>query len=1163
MGFASIGRSGGILIVWDVRNLKVKESLVGDFSVSVLVEDESQGDWWFTGVYGPSKRRFRKNFWDELAGLKEICSGRWCVGGDFNVVRRVSEKFNSLTITRSMREFDFLIGELELVDPNLNNARFTWSNFRQSPICCRLDRFLFSNEWASGYQCLQQDLDARTVSDHSPVILDSSPPKWGPTPFRFENAWLEHKHFGREFENWWKEIPVEGWEGYKWMKRLQKIKSYLKKWNNDVFGDTELIEAGIYNRLKELDRFETEAIWNEDLRRERVNLKKELHDITVKKEIMTRQKLRVQWAKEGDANSRLFHRLLNARKSKNLISKIERDNGEVLTNEEDIVGEIVRFYEKLYSYADSEILGFEGVEWVGIDTLLSEWLERPFNEEEIKEAVFDCDGSKAPGPDGYSMMVFQAHWDIVKVDILKIFEEFHRTGIINGITNETYICLIPKKINSCRIRDFRPISLVTSLYKIIAKVLARRLQAVLGKTTSQAQGAFVAGRQILDVVLVANEVVEDYKRRKKEGLVFKIDFEKAYDNVRWGFLDFVLQRKNFGSKWRGWIKGCLSSVSYSVLINGRPRGKFRGFKGLRQGDPLSPFLFTLVADGLSRLMERATEVGFLKGCTVGKDNIMISHLQFADDTIFFIDSEGPSFNNMMTLLGLFCEASGLKINMAKSTLLGMGVDDQVTTSRAERVGCGVGLWPISYLGMPLGGNPCSRTFWEPVIGKVAKRLDGWKKAFLSKGGRLTLIEAVLSAIPTYFLSLFKMPSKVINEIEKRMRNFLWKGVDGDGGDHLVPWKLVARAKIKGGLGIGRLKEKNKALLFKWLWRFPLEQESIWAKVITSKFGVHPNKWDAGVASRCTYRSPWKYISSLYGEFRHWVGLKVGNGSRIRFWEDVWCGDVAFANRFVDLYRISSAKNSSIADMFGPQLGSTHYGWDLHFRRYFHERELDSFANLTTLLDTVHLRGDVADTRIWVPDNSGGFSSKSAFAALQQEDGFFEFRFFKFIWKSCVPVRVKFFAWSLSLEKINTSDVLQHKRPFHCLYPNRCVMCNQDSETILHLFLQCHYARSLWVKVFNEFGLHTDVPADLFLLLDLGSDKRWKRSIKSLWVCAVWAVMWAIWKERNSRIFNEKYLSASNLWDKIMFWVGTWVKTLKDFESVSLTALSMGWSFLLS
>ena len=289
---------------------------------------------------------------------------------------------------------------------------------------------------------------------------------------------------------------------------------------------------------------------------------------------------------------------------------------------------------------------------------------------------------------------------------------------------------------------------------------------------------------------------------------------------------------------------------------------------------------------------------------------------------------------------------------------------------------------------------------------------------------------------------------------------------------------------------------------------------------------------------------------------------MGNGSRIRFWEDIWCNDVALCNRFPDLYRFSMAKNFSIADMFVPQLGSSHYGWNLHFRRNMHDRELDSFANLSSLLDTVHLRGDMVDTRIWVPDNSGGFSSKSAFAAIQHEDGLLDFPFYSFIWKSCVPVRVKFFAWSVSLKKINTSEVLQHKRPFHCLCPNRCVMCNQDSESITHLFLHCHFASSLWVKVFYEFGLDIDVPGSLFLLLDHCSLKRWKKQIKSLWVSAVWAVLWAIWKERNSRIFSDKYNSVTNLWDKILFWVGVWVKTLKDFKSTSLTDLSMGWSFLL-
>ena len=181
--------------------------------------------------------------------------------------------------------------------------------------------------------------------------------------------------------------------------------------------------------------------------------------------------------------------------------------------------------------------------WDGIDSFLSSWIERLFTEDEVKDAVFDCDGNKAPSPDGFSMAVFQSQWETVKNDILKVFEEFYRMGIINAITNETYIYLIPKKLTSCQVKDFRPISLVTSLYKIIAKVLVKRLQSILGETISESQGAFVAGRQIFDVVLVANEVVEDYRRSNKEGLVFKIDFEKAYYNVSWDFLDFVCRRR--------------------------------------------------------------------------------------------------------------------------------------------------------------------------------------------------------------------------------------------------------------------------------------------------------------------------------------------------------------------------------------------------------------------------------------------------------------------------------------------------------------------------------------------------------------------------------------------------------------------------------------------
>ena len=408
-----------------------------------------------------------------------------------------------------------------------------------------------------------------------------------------------------------------------------------------------------------------------------------------------------------------------------------------------------------------------------------------------------------------------------------------------------------------------------------------------------------------------------------------------------------------------------------------------------------------------------------------------------------------------------------------------------------------------------------------------------------------------------------------------MRNFLWKSADGDGGDHLVPWKMVVRAKIKGGLGIGLVKERNKALLFKWLWRFPLEQESLWTKVIKSKFGLHSNRWDAGLASRSTYRSPWKFISSLYDDFRHLVCFKVGDERRIRFWEDVWWDGKALANRFDDLYMLSLASNCTIAELIVSRTSSSSYGWDLQFFRNLHDRELENFTNLTIVLDQVHLNEELTDIRKWLPDNSGGFSSKTAFVTLQQEDGVQDFPFYKSIWKSGIPVRIKFFAWSLCLERIITYDVLQRKRTFQCLSHSWCIMCKQDRESISHLFLQCGYARSLWLKMFREFGLLMEIPDNILDLLKgysvaqwnksikaLYSVAQWNKSIKALWVCVVWAVLWGIWKERNSRIFSDEYVSVFNLRDKILFWVALWIKSRQDFRDIPLFDLSKGWSFLL-
>ncbi|CAJ2668645.1 unnamed protein product [Trifolium pratense] len=211
------------------------------------------------------------------------------------------------------------------------------------------------------------------------------------------------------------------------------------------------------------------------------------------------------------------------------------------------------------------------------------------------------------------------------------------------------------------------------LYKILAKVLANRLRLVIGSVISEAQTAFIKDRQILDGILVANEVVDEARRSKKELMLFKVDFEKAYDSVDWGYLDDVMRRMSFPALWRKWIRECVCTATTSVLVNGSPTDEFPLRRGLRQGGPLSPFL--LAAEGLNVLMEAMVARNLFTGYISAQGSISVSHLQFADDTLLLGVKSWANVRALRAVLVLFETMSGLKVNFNKSMLVGVNISD--------------------------------------------------------------------------------------------------------------------------------------------------------------------------------------------------------------------------------------------------------------------------------------------------------------------------------------------------------------------------------------------------------------------------------------------------------------------------------------------------------
>ena len=218
---------------------------------------------------------------------------------------------------------------------------------------------------------------------------------------------------------------------------------------------------------------------------------------------------------------------------------------------------------------------------------------------------------------------------------MEMFHEFFVKGTFTRSINATFLVLIPKKGGTEDLKDFMPISLLGSLYNILVKVLANRLKKVVAKVVFDAQNTFVEGHQITNASLIANEVIDHWQTRKEQRVICKLDIEKDFDSLNLQFLLKVMLHMGFGPKWVRWIWLCISITKFSVLINGVPTGFFPSSRGLRQGDPLSPYLFIMGMEVLSIMLRRVVTSGFISGCNFrnGNGNILsISHLLFVDDT---------------------------------------------------------------------------------------------------------------------------------------------------------------------------------------------------------------------------------------------------------------------------------------------------------------------------------------------------------------------------------------------------------------------------------------------------------------------------------------------------------------------------------------------------
>ncbi|KAK1286517.1 hypothetical protein QJS10_CPB20g01045 [Acorus calamus] len=501
------------------------------------------------------------------------------------------------------------------------------------------------------------------------------------------------------------------------------------------------------------------------------------------------------------------------------------------------------------------------------------------------------------------------------------------------------------------------------------------------------------------------------------------------------------------------------------------------------------------------------------------------------------------------ILQCFELLSGLHINIAKSSLIPINIEEEEAGMLAAALGCPVQRLPTRHLGMPLVRNKVKSGDWNSLTERMERRLDGWKGRLLSSGGRLTLLQAVVSSMPIFFLSTFRMPVGVEQRLESIRRRFLWSGANKEvSKPHLVKWEFVCLPKTMGGLGVRKLKEMNLALLSKWTWQWMAKPDSLWVRLFRERYSLAAGS-----------HLPWLFTKSSCLCKGWFTGMEqfvracvwdAGDGGDILFWTDRWCGEEAFESRFPQMFHISSDPEGRACRYWERRAQSG--AWRIQFVRQPTPSEATQASELVRILAGAPLASGIPDKVCWGRTSREGYTVRRGYlwwrrlAPHSQEMVTHR----GIIWDSAVPLKVKFFVWLVCHGRILTKAYVSKWCPN---ISTVCVLCNANTETVDHLFRECSMARELWERLGSLCHIRlTWASLDEFWsasrrMANQG-DRRMEAKVRRL---VVPAGLWAIWLTRNAVVFRGQRFYRENLWEATEGFIRDWGRYIVGTTCIEL------------
>ncbi|KAF8733580.1 hypothetical protein HU200_014885 [Digitaria exilis] len=446
-----------------------------------------------------------------------------------------------------------------------------------------------------------------------------------------------------------------------------------------------------------------------------------LRSINSEKLAFWRQRFNLRMAIEWDENSRFFHAAANGRRRKSTIGVLDVE-GVAHTSHSAKSDILFNFYSDLLGFQPDTECSFDLQELYPHLDVPGHELSTPFDPDEISNALFAMDMNASPGPDGLGPAFYKSFWQHLKPHVIDLFRDFHEGSLDLDGLNRAFLILLPKKEGARNPGDFRPISLQNCPMKLFTKAMANRVKKYIPTIVDADQTGFIQGHNISENFVYAADLLSCCHKRGAQTAVLKLDFKKAFDSVSWESLDLILAARGFDARWRLWVAKVLTSGKTAIKLNGVPGRWINCKRGLRQGDPISPYLFIIIADVLQRLIQQASRNGLLQHpldlslpCPV---------LQYADDILILIQGSAQAMGTLKSILDAFSMATGLTINYHKSTFVPMHIDDMLASEMASTLGCSISQFPQPYLGLRLSPHKLRVGDFQPLIANFDRYLSG-------------------------------------------------------------------------------------------------------------------------------------------------------------------------------------------------------------------------------------------------------------------------------------------------------------------------------------------------------------------------------------------------------------------------------------------------------